>query len=453
MSFRNPFIRIKNWDDSAYIRVNVGRFSELENKPHQFYEAIKTLALIRESLAVIQQANMLSSVANGFKSYKMAIDWLKLNNHISTGIVVSAITSYDDINDSIAASFSQFVSWFKSNYLDAVQQYQNTQLAIGAAKADKMRSLALQAEEYSKGLDDETTKLKDEIESLTNDKLTQLASTLGDLLNQHMSTIQNAGNNAIASIEQAQALTIWHEAYQQNITEYETKLNGAKWKPLEFRNRIFVNRKLRRVGINNSEERRLSKWAKYYLLYVPSRSLRFFATLLWRTVYWLLRKIFSLSGRRIIWFVALGIVTCAQSVMLLALLLNGRAPDIPFADIISGNGIANLISSDYIIAKISIYIGFIVVPSLGYSFANKNYRIYSNLLDQYKQRATVAQTLQGILRNIDETDRNKDIRVNLVSVAAVAMFEMKNIGHLTKHDNDSSIIDKLAASLTGGKSG
>lgn len=93
-------------------------------------------------------------------------------------------------------------------------------------------------------------------------------------------------------------------------------------------------------------------------------------------------------------------------------------------------------------AKISIYIGLFLIPTLGYSFANKNYRIYSNLLEQYSHREVVARTIQGVLARPRGDEYDEKVRQELANVAAAALFEQKTIGHLSKNEaNSASILD------------
>lgn len=110
-----------------------------------------------------------------------------------------------------------------------------------------------------------------------------------------------------------------------------------------------------------------------------------------------------------------------------------------------------LLEDNLLVAKLSAFLGFVLVPSLGYAAANKNYRIYSNLLEQYRHRATVARTLQGILRSVSEGEDNKDIRQSLAAVAAAAMFELKTVGHLTKHDGGNTPFTEVMYGLFGSK--
>ena len=161
-------------------------------------------------------------------------------------------------------------------------------------------------------------------------------------------------------------------------------------------------------------------------------------TVVVRSAAWLFSKVFlSARWQRSVWFAVLGAVLIGQSLIFLSLLLKGVLTDVPVLSLLTGHGFDILFKNEFVFAKLSIFVGLVLVPSLGYAFANKNYRIYSNLLEQYRHRATVAQTLQGILRSISEGEDNKDIRMSLTAVAAVAMFELKNVGHLSKRDGET----------------
>ncbi|HLG90734.1 MAG TPA: hypothetical protein VI336_01045 [Candidatus Saccharimonadales bacterium] len=107
--------------------------------------------------------------------------------------------------------------------------------------------------------------------------------------------------------------------------------------------------------------------------------------------------------------------------------------------------ISSNLQKNWFFLKLSAVLGLILVPALGYAFANKNYRIYSNLLEQYRHRATVAATLEGILEQIKQDEANKDIRDILTATAAHAMFEHKAIGHLSKKENEASALSETLA--------
>lgn len=98
------------------------------------------------------------------------------------------------------------------------------------------------------------------------------------------------------------------------------------------------------------------------------------------------------------------------------------------------------------------YLPLVLVPLFGYSFTNKNFRIFSNLREQYRHRKTVSITLEGIIAGIDKNDKNTDIRVKLVEIGAKAMFDLKTIGHLTKRDSESSPMAEIVQTILPSRS-
>lgn len=456
MAFVNPFNRVKNFDNNGYLRVNVKNFLELENRPQQFYDAIRELQTMREGLIVAQQGGLINQIESGFNFYKLALDWLRLNTAINQGVAVSAITTYDDINESVAVSFYQYVEWLRNNYLAGQALYQNIQIRLGEAKLDKLRTLDLRAEEVTEEFRESLHESQTKLAESTDSRNRELSEQLDTRFNTQKEAINQARVDAVNEIKQAQSLTIWHEAYEENIRIYTKKLEGINWKSLDWRGRvanlrarkdkIIAYKKTYKVDIKNLlkfnfEE---SKTELKLIGYVISRALKFFVIAIFRSSEYLFSKLFlSVRGQRLSWFVLLGVILVGQSLVFLSLLLKGTVVDITLSGIVDGSVLKTLASSEFIFAKISIYIGLILVPSIGYAFANRNYRIYSNLLEQYRHRATVAQTLQGILRYVDESENNKDIRMSLTTVAAVAMFEMKNVGHLTKRDGDTLPVGEI----------
>lgn len=446
MAFRDPFARIKTFDDKAFLRVNIRNFLELEGRPDEFYTAINELQGVREILMAANEANVISNLSSGFEYYKAAVNWLRLNNPISQGVAVSAISSYEDINDSISNSFLQYVRWFRDNFLANQSFYQNIAAQIGVVKADRLRSLELEADSYADEFKRSLYDAQQNLAEASSARNEQLSNDLAQKFNEQIQQVQQAGSQALNEIKQAQSLTIWHEAYEANIALYDDRLNGKRWVPVEIKNRwrnfktrftalhfdINVYKDLRRFSISES-------WKEVkFIWYILTRLVRFLFILLWHVLNYLLSNlVLSLRAQRMIWFSVLGIVLVGQSLIFLVFLAKGTLRDLPFDDFIHGNLVSTLASNEYVFAKVSIFIGLILVPSLGYAFANRNYRIYANILEQYRHRATVAQTIQGILRYVDESEGNKDIRVSLATVAAVAMFEMKNVGHLSKRDGDT----------------
>lgn len=103
-----------------------------------------------------------------------------------------------------------------------------------------------------------------------------------------------------------------------------------------------------------------------------------------------------------------------------------------------------------VLSQYVVYTPLIIIASIEYSFAIKNYRIYSNMLDQYKHRKIVASTMVGILGSSKETldDQQRNL---MVAVAAQALFEQKNTGHLSKREAESSGVSEMVKLMLGSK--
>ena len=450
MTFRDPFSTVKTFDDKGFLRVNIVNFLQHEGRPGDFYTAINELQAVREALTAAFEAGTIIQFQSGFEFYKEAINWLRLIAPISNGYSVPQISSYDDINEPIASSFLQYVRWFRDNYLSGQPLYQTIQANIGSIKADKLKYLQLKADEYSDEFKQSLYDSQKQLAEASDERIRTLSSELSQQFNSQTEILNRSAVEAVNEIKRAQSLTIWHEAYEKNIADYDTRLNGKAWHPVEYRNRWRnLKLKMNQIGLSwryykyprqdlFTFDWPTSKKEVKVLWYLFLRSIKFIVIVIARTLEYLIsRLIVSLKAQRAIWFTILGFVLVVQSLVFLAFLAKGSLKDTQFDEILNGTFLSSLASNEFIFAKVSIFIGLILVPSLGYAFANRNYRIYANLLEQYRHRATVAQTIQGILRYVDESEANKDIRVSLPTVAAVAMFEMKNVGHLSKRDADT----------------
>lgn len=149
------------------------------------------------------------------------------------------------------------------------------------------------------------------------------------------------------------------------------------------------------------------------------------------------------AKKRLYWFLALVIVIGVPAI--LGLLNFSEVFGYPNPFYIDKN--AEVIDYKLIAVEKLKYLPLLVVVAYGYAFTNKNYRILSNLREQYRHRKTVSVTLQGIIAAFDENSENKDIRVKLVEIGAKAMFELKTIGHLTKKDSDSSPLAEIVQTI------
>jgi len=364
MAFKDPFSRIKADDDKAFLRVNVRNFLDLEGRPQQFYDAINEIQSIREVLSAANETGMLQpGLANGFQYYKEAINWLRLNSPINSGYPVSAITSYDDINDSIASGFRQYIDWFKANYLVNQQPYMTIAAQIGIVKADKVKLLGIEADELAEEFKQSLYDSQQALASSTDAQTQQLSADLNQKFDVQVQQIQEKTTQAIGDIKQAQSLTIWHEAYEANIQLYQLKLNGKRWQQLEVITRL-KNLHSKVISLNFTKGtykdfRRFSPSDSIKELrlfwYLISRSIKFLVIFLQHAGEYLASNVLlSLRAQRMFWFTLLGILLVGQSVIFLVFLSKGTITDIPFENIIHGTIIASLASNQYVFAKVSI---------------------------------------------------------------------------------------------------
>ena len=94
------------------------------------------------------------------------------------------------------------------------------------------------------------------------------------------------------------------------------------------------------------------------------------------------------------------------------------------------------------------FYGFLLGVFLGYSFCTRQLKIHQNLLEQYRHRAVVARTIEGVVGAVVRSQAdNADTEITqqelqeLVKVAAIAMFEYRPIGHLSAKESTSPIME------------
>ena len=149
-------------------------------------------------------------------------------------------------------------------------------------------------------------------------------------------------------------------------------------------------------------------------------------------------KISSISGKRAITFMLLVILALAMVVFPLAKQLN-----ILHIEIFAVHDFNSWL------IKIGLWLPMIIILSIGYSFATKNYRIYCNMLDQYKHRRAVARTAQGIILGTSGSEEGNDLRAAMTAAAATALFEHKTTGHLSKKEVESFGLFDVIRSIGG----
>lgn len=239
--------------------------------------------------------------------------------------------------------------------------------------------------------------------------------------------VESEKNNTVSQIERAQSLKEWATHYTKVSNDYTILIEGS--------NRIG----LQWPRARHQGEPKYAKWRKPY--FNEKRFSHENCNIHYRKI--------GEARKRYLWFMLLATVIILPA--FLALFGNaeilGRIHNPFYIPPVSGSATE---TTNLILEKLR-YLPIVIVVIFGYAFSNKNYRILSNLREQYKHRETVSVTLQGIIAGIDENDGNKDIRVKLVEIGAKAMFELKTIGHLTKRDSDSSPMAEIVQTIVPNK--
>ena len=98
---------------------------------------------------------------------------------------------------------------------------------------------------------------------------------------------------------------------------------------------------------------------------------------------------------------------------------------------------------DYFIEKL-VFLPLIVVTTVGLTFASRNYRINSKLLEDYKHRYVVAKTIQNLLL-LPTIKKNTSMQNQLLTVGTSILFEHRASGYMGK-DSDEKLLENLISS-------
>ena len=112
------------------------------------------------------------------------------------------------------------------------------------------------------------------------------------------------------------------------------------------------------------------------------------------------------------------------------------------------DGLSELGTFSKYIAGIAFY-GILLGTFLGYSFSSRQLKVSQNLLEQYRHRSIVSETIENIVAAViktkngeeDSTSITQDELKELVRVAALAMFENRPIGHLSAKENTNPLME------------
>lgn len=449
-SFHDPFYRVKTVDDSNYLRINIKNFLYLPDRPQIFYETIRELIKIKDILLAADKTSSLQQIG-GRTFYGMALRWLKGDEPINTGVAVSQISSYEDINEAIASSFNSFVIWFRDNHLNTYAEYNQIRASLGISKSLIYQELEDDVSKLKIEFDKDLLKSQEDLSTSVNTQKSAIKEEIAQLQSVNLQQLRDEKITALSEIKQAKALADWYKYYRKQVNLYEIRLRGKRWRPINI-GRSFNQLK----GAVISFEKDLSDQQKKRFTHIIAKSsrllfeiLKIFLQIIFRATKeckeYLTLKVRSYQFQRGAWFSLLTLILLIQGSISILVLSKGS---IEIASLQPHmKSITSFFTSEYVVAKVGAFIGFVLMPSLGYAFANKNYRIYSNLMEQYRHRATVAKTLQGILLEIGDKDNMAEVRQSLTAVAAVAMFEHKSIGHLSKHDGDATPMGEIIQAI------
>lgn len=425
MPFRDPLYHFASIDDSNYLKPKIENFLDKNDMPATFYQAIETLIRMRDVLRVAQEINRIGEIPY-VEYYRQSIQWLNGEIPLSTWSSVPQISSYVDIDETSAANFNSHVqtTFGQINSQALFQQIQIMQGVIKNSIVDSIRNDVKTPleEDFNRTLLDARTNL---VQNL-NDSQTQKESTINSLYQAQLEEIRKTGQDAIANFEGARALANWSAFYAKRVGFYERAVTGMVW-PENAIHKKWTAFKKYRMSLAKKERFKTSLQFRHGLI----NNLRK-ATSIWHS------KVTSYSGKRTFWFGAL-IIGILIFILMNFMAIYGTSGELLGFDL---SKLKPEHADTQIFAKIAIYAAVLLIPTIGYSFANKNFRIYCNLLEQYRHREVVAETIQGILAKPRGDDTDEAVRKELANVASVALFEQKTVGHLSKNEaNSASLFD------------
>ncbi|MFZ2126606.1 MAG: hypothetical protein WAV04_03800 [Candidatus Microsaccharimonas sp.] len=426
----NIFDDQKAIDESNFLEYDIRKLSGA-NTLVQYREAIARLDEIRAVLQIIRNINRINEVGNR-AYYIEALRWLKGETALNNWHHVPHTPDLTVMQPEIAQAFDLYTQQLKQN-LSSEVLYSQTELAIQVAPLVKARPVVKTVEKVVEVARDDITNIasvqKSELEALKNEVQNNVSASINQarqdseanfrsIIADSYNQIDERTNNAISKVRQATNLRDWGEVYDTNVFEISEKLYGRNTSSVLQRNADSLVQKLKNV----SRERKSINWWKLFLKagYIVFKNFTSLITIS-------LSKLTSIAGRRTISFLLL-----ATSAVVIAAL--------PLIAIITGDERLHIFNpSDPIqwITKITIWLPIIIIFSLAYSFTTKNYRIYANMLDQYKHRRAVAKTAQGIILSIDPNSGDAKLRDTMTAAAATALFEHKVTGHLSKKEVES----------------
>lgn len=431
----DPFKGIANVTEDNFLSI---RIESLQKKdlPESFKRGLDNLIQIKRILEVVNKVGRLYEV--GARSYMVqAIQWLNGETPITNFISVPQIPELSSIDETIAINFEQFThSLLQAFRSEPMYSQIETMMAVSAATRSS-RS-ASREKELLDGFEEKALVIvqtkQEDIRTASQQASTaieQVKSTIDQQLSERQGQINQEMSGqldaAISRFQQAQALEDWGKVYDADIAEYERRLFG----------RHFAEGTVaRNIGALSGKIVR-SVRRKDNVFSMAIKMVRLIAKNFSTLFYTIVSRLFSYSAKRTVTFSLLVIFVLGVTIFSLAPSLG-----ITHIGAFKIPNIGNPSSAEWYL-RLVIYLPPVVLLGLAYSFAVKNYRIYSNILDQYRHRRAVAKTSQGVILSLRPVE-DEAVRTQMTSAAALALFEMRNTGHLTKNEAESlSLIDFL----------
>lgn len=429
-------------DENSFLDYEVAKVYSLNPSP-DFHAAIERLADIREVLFVAKSIDKLQQIGN-WPQYMEALKWLRGEAPLYNFIPVPQISAVPTITQSLANQFNQYTQQLQT-ILQNEMVYGQIEVALKVAPTLRAAPVSKQVQQAGlraeKSIEEAATVKTQQIVDQTANTENQLRNIASELQQNFNSQITNERQNATNEIREtlnqatrilrtAESLNDWGGRYDQDIQELEYKIYGIDAKGVLSRNLATIIRKIqnaRHLGL-----RRIN-WLKMLVrvIYLIAKNLLKMAEQVWS-------NLSSIAGRRTLNFIVLSLL--AASMVLLPLLSQMKIIHI---DVFAINDLGSWLT------KIGLWLPLVVILSIGYSFTTKNYRIYSNMLDQYKHRRAVARTAQGIILGANGTEEGKELRAAMTAAAASALFEHKITGHLSKKEVESFGVFDVIRSIGG----
>lgn len=431
----NPFTgRLSSIDEVNALDVNVSRLKD-ESHPAVFNAALDNLSQIRKALRVISKAARLNDVGARVY-YTQTVQWLNGQIPLNVWANLPQINNLDQVDTTIADQFNNHIVNFQNTIQNEVL-YQQVQTMIALDGALRSRPYDLLRESLVEEIQDaaatEASTTRQAVQEVRDNAIGDInnlvASSEASIANSAATATQTLTDDkirALSELRQAQVLTDWSSTYEAIIHELEEKIDGRKY----YKGVISHNLKSAVVYWKHvrcsweTDVRELPvkmKWGGRFII-AFLKNIGSFISISYS-------KLISYRGQRNISFLLLA----AISISFVTLSLLGSLNVEGFAQF-------KLSGDEFWYRKLTIYLPLIIIFGLGYSFAVKNFRIYSNMIDQYKHRRTVAQTAQGVIISLGESSspEDKKIRDSMTQVAAQALFEHKVTGHLSKKEAESA---------------